>query len=442
MPETRYARSGDVSIAYQVIGDGPTDLVYVPGWISNVELMWDDPTLARFLRRLGSFARLITFDKRGTGLSDGVSLSELPDLEARMDDLRAVMDAAGSEKATIFGHSEGGVLSILFAATHPDRTTKLILTGAYAKRIRSDNYPWAPTREERAAVAESTLHSWGTNADLNEMAPSRADDPTFRIWWGRYQRLSASPNAAATLIAMNSQADVTGVLHAVTAPTLLLYRSHDVDATVDEGRYIASAIEDSRFVELEGADHLFWAGDSDRILDEIEEFVTGSLGSSDPERRLVTILFTDIVDSTKRASELGDLEWRALLGRHNQLIRDELARWRGVEIGTTGDGFLATFDGPARAINAALSISSLVATIGLSVRCGVHTGLVEVVDDDVAGIAVHIGARIGALAEPDEVLVSSTVKDLVAGSGFTFEDRGRHTLKGVPDDWQVFTATR
>jgi len=274
------------------------------------------------------------------------------------------------------------------------------------------------------------------------MAPSRAHDPTFKTWWGRYQRLSASPKAASALIAMNSRADVTGVLQAVTAPTLLLYRAHDADVAVDEGRYIAEAIGDSRFVELDGADHLFWAGDSDRILDEIEEFVTGSLGSSDPERRLVTILFTDIVDSTKRAAELGDHEWRALLGRHNQLIRDELARWRGAEIGTTGDGFLATFDGPARAINAALAISSAVATIDLDVRCGVHTGLVEVVEDDVAGLAVHIGARIGALADPGEVLVSSTVKDLVAGSGFTFKDRGRHVLKGVPDDWQVFAATR
>ncbi len=442
MPETRYARSGDVSIAYQVIGDGPTDLVYVPGWISNVELMWDDPTLARFLRRLSSFARLITFDKRGTGLSDGVSLSELPDLEARMDDLRAVMDAAGSENATIFGHSEGGVLSLLFAATHPDRTTKLILTGAYAKRIRSHDYPWAPTKEERVAFAESTLQSWGTDAGLNEMAPSRADDPTFRTWWGRYQRLSASPNAAAALITMNSQADVTGLLHAITAPTLLLYRSEDEDVRIEEGRYIADAIEDSRFVDLKGADHLFWAGDSDRILDEIEEFVTGSLGSSDPERRLLTVLFTDIVDSTKRAAELGDQGWRALLGRHNQIIRDALGRWRGVEIGTTGDGFLATFDGPARAINAALAIPAAVATIDLEVRCGVHTGLVEIVDDDVAGIAVHIGARVGALAKPGEVLVSSTVKDLVVGSGFAFEDRGRHVLKGVPDDWQVFAATR
>ncbi|MFV1999104.1 MAG: adenylate/guanylate cyclase domain-containing protein, partial [Acidimicrobiia bacterium] len=284
--------------------------------------------------------------------------------------------------------------------------------------------------------------SWGTDADLNEMAPSRADDPAFRTWWGRYQRHSASPNAAAALIAMNSQADVTGVLHAVTTPTLLLYRSEDEDVRIEEGRYIADAIEDSRFVDLKGADHLFWAGDSDRILDEIEEFVTGSLGSSDPERRLLTVLFTDIVDSTKRAVELGDQGWRALLGRHNQIIRDELGRWRGVEIGTTGDGFLATFDGPARAINAALAIPAAVATIDLEVRCGVHTGLVEIVDDDVAGIAVHIGARVGALAKPGEVLVSSTVKDLVVGSGFAFEDRGRHVLKGVPDDWHVFAATR
>ena len=271
MPETRYALNGDVSIAYQVIGDGPTDLVYVPGWVSNVELMWEDPTLARFLRRLGSFARLSTFDKRGTGLSDGVSPSELPDLEARMDDLRAVMDAAGSEKAAVFGHSEGGVLSILFAATHPERTTKLILTGAYAKRIRSDDYPWAPTKQERLEFADSTLGSWGSDVGLAEMAPSRQHDPAFRTWWGRYQRLSASPRAASALIAMNSQADVTGVLHAVTAPTLLLYRTHDADVTIEEGRYIAGQIDGSRIVELEGADHLFWAGDSNRMLDEIED---------------------------------------------------------------------------------------------------------------------------------------------------------------------------
>jgi class 3 adenylate cyclase len=352
------------------------------------------------------------------------------------------MDASGSESATIFGHSEGGTLSILFAATHPARTDRLVLTGAPAKRIRSDDYPWAPTADERRATAEEVERTWGQSTGLEEMAPSRADDPDFQRWYGRYQRFSASPRAAAALLAMNSQADVRSVLASITTPTLLLYRVDDRDVSVEEGRYIAEAIDGSRFVELPGGDHYFWAGDIDQMLGEIEEFVTGTRGSDDPDRRLVTVLFTDIVGSTTRAAESGDSEWRRLLERHNQLIRAELSRWKGVEVGTTGDGFLATFDGPARAIRCALAISTEVKSLGLEVRCGVHTGMVEVVGDDVAGLAVHIGARVGAMAHAGEVLVSSTVKDLVAGSGFVFEDRGRHELKGVPDRWQVYAATR
>ncbi|MFV1960362.1 MAG: alpha/beta fold hydrolase, partial [Acidimicrobiia bacterium] len=373
---------------------------------------------------------------------DPVAVDNLPDLETRMDDLRAVMDASGSESATIFGHSDGGVMSILFAATHPGRTDRLVLTGAYARGIRSEDYPWAPTADEHRATAKEIERTWGQAKDLREMAPSRADDPDFQRWWGRFKRFSASPNAAVALLTMNSQADVRSALGSITAPTLLLYRVDDKDVSVEEGRYIAEAIEGSRFVELPGGDHLFWAGDIDRMLDEIEEFVTGERGSHDPDRRLVTVLFTDIVDSTTRAAELGDSEWRRLLERHNQVVRAELSRWNGVEIGTAGDGFLATFDGPARAIQCALAISSEVKALGLGVRCGVHTGMVEVVGDDVAGLAVHIGARVGAMAHPGEVLVSSTVKDLVAGSGFMFEDRGRHELKGVPDRWQVYAATR
>ena len=442
MPETRYARSGDVNIAFQVVGEGPSDIVYVPGWVSNVELMWDDPGLASFLRRLSSFARLITFDKRGTGVSDPVPLDNLPDFDTRMDDLRAVMDAAGSTSATIFGHSEGGTLSILFAASHPDRTDGLILTGSHATRLRSDDYPWAPTAEERAREVERVADTWGQIDWLEDAAPSRSHDPTFQAWFRRYLRMSASPSAAAALLKMNSAADVREVLAAVTAPTLLLYRRDDRDVSIEEGRYIANAIEHAKFVELPGADHLFWAGDFEPLLQEIEEFVTGRRGSSDPERRLTTVMFTDIVDSTQNAAELGDLKWRRLLERHNRLIRGEFARWSGVEISTTGDGFLATFDGPARAINAALSIVSVVRELDLEVRCGVHTGMVEVVGDDVAGLAVHIGARVGSLAGAGEVLVSSTVKDLVAGSGFTFEERGTHTLKGVPDEWRVYAASR
>jgi class 3 adenylate cyclase len=359
-----------------------------------------------------------------------------------MDDLRAVMDAAGSTGATIFGHSEGGTLSILFAATHPDRTDGLVLTGSYAKRIKSDDYPWAPTAEERARDVEAVANTWGQIDWLDEVAPSRSHDPAFQAWFSRYLRMSASPRAAAALLEMNSAADVRRPLAAVTAPTLLLYRRDDRDVNIEEGRYIANAIEGARFVELPGADHIFWAGDFEPLLQEIEEFVTGSRGSSDPERRLTTVLFTDIVDSTQNAAELGDLKWRQLLERHNRLIREELARWSGVEISTTGDGFLATFDGPARAINAALSIAASIPDLDLQVRCGVHTGMVEVVGDNVAGLAVHIGARVGSLAQAGEVLVSSTVKDLVAGSGFTFEDGGTHVLKGVPDEWGVYAASR
>jgi class 3 adenylate cyclase len=438
LPVTRYAKSGDVNIAYQVTGEGPRDLVYVPGWVSNVELMWEDPGLARFLRGLGSFSRLITFDKRGTGLSDPVSLEELPTLEMRMDDLRAVMDAAGSKRATLFGHSEGGNMCVLFAATYPDRTDAVILTGCYARRIRSDDYPWAPSWEERMAEIEKVERTWGDPSGVEYYAPSRAHDPAFRAWIQRYFRQSASPRTAGALIMMNSLIDVTAVLPSIQAPTLLLYRLDDPDVKVEEGRYIASKIPNSRLVEYEGADHLFWAGDSQAILQDIAEFVTGGRTASEPERVLATVLFTDIVDSTAIASSLGDQAWRDLLEGHNQLIREEFERWRGREVKTAGDGFLATFDGPARAIRCAHSIAGNVRSLGLEVRCGLHTGEIELVGSDVVGVAVHIGARIAALADGGEVLVSRTVKDLVAGSGLQFEARGTHVLKGVSDQWEVF----
>jgi pimeloyl-ACP methyl ester carboxylesterase len=438
LPETRYARSGDVNIAYQVSGRGDRDLVYVPGWVSNIELMWEDPGLARFLRRLGSFSRLITFDKRGTGLSDPVSVEELPTLEVRMDDLRAVMDAVGSHRATLFGHSEGGNMCMLFSATYPERTEGLILTGSYARRIRSADYPWAPTWEERLEAIAETERSWGTSSQVEYYAPSRAGDPAFRAWVARYLRLSASPRAAAALLRMNSQIDVTTVLPSIRVPTLLLYRTDDPDVRVEEGRYIASRILGARLVEFPGRDHFFWAGEAEPLLEEIEEFVTGHRVAADPERLLATVLFTDIVGSTQRAAHLGDLAWGDLLARHNGIVRQELARWRGLEVKTAGDGFLATFDGPARAIRCAQGISASVGDLGIQVRCGLHTGEIERIDSDVAGLAVHIGARIAALAGPGEVLVSRTVKDLVAGAGFRFEGRGRHTLKGVPEEWEIF----
>lgn len=412
--------------------------MYVPGWVSNIEVMWDDPELARFLRRLASFSRLITFDKRGTGLSDQVSISDLPTLEVRMDDLRAVMDAAGSERAILFGHSEGGNMCALFAATYPERTEALILTGSYAKRIPSDDYPWAPDPAARADEVARTEQRWGDVELAREMAPSRADDISFLVWASRYQRMSASPKAAAALLRMNTQIDVRAVLPAIRVPTLLLYRVGDRDVRVEEGRFIAERIAGSKLVEFPGSDHWFWAGDLDPMLQEIEEFVTGERTVAGSERTLATILFTDLVASTERVAEIGDRSWADLLDRHHRLVRSELRRWRGREIDTAGDGFLALFEGPGRAIACAKSLTEAVGRLGIEMRCGVHSGEVEVVGDNVAGLAIHIGARIAAMAGPSEVLVSRTVKDLVGGSGVEFESRGSHRLKGVPEEWEIF----
>ena len=438
MVTTRYARSGDVNIAYQVVGAGERDLVYVPGWVSNIEVMWEDPGLARFLNRLASFSRLITFDKRGTGLSDSVPVEDLPTLEVRMDDLRAVMDAVGSERATLFGHSEGGNMCILFAATYPERCDSLILTGSYAARVRRDDYPWAPSTEDRLAEIDAVERKWGDPEIFSYLVPSRADDQVFQAWLQRYQRLSASPRAAAALLRMNTMIDVTAVLPSISVPTLLLYRVDDIDVKIEEGRYLASRIPDARLVELPGADHGFWGGDTEAIIEEIEEFITGHRDVAGPERVLATVLFTDIVDSTKQAVSLGDSAWRDLLDRHHATVRVELQRWRGREIATAGDGFFATFDGPARAIRCAQAVSYGVRSLGIRVRCGLHTGEVETRGDDVSGLAVHIGARVAGLAGAGEVLVSRTVKDLVAGAGFEFRDRGSHELKGVPDRWEVY----
>jgi pimeloyl-ACP methyl ester carboxylesterase len=440
-PRTRYAKSGDLNIAYQVVGDGPRDLVYVPGWISNVEVSWDHPSLANALEGMASFSRLIVFDKRGVGMSDSVPVDKLPTLEERMDDVRAVMDAAGSESATIMGHSEGGPMSMLFAATYPERTDRLVLSATYAKRIRSDDYPWAPTRSEREAETRAVEATWGEPDHMPDwLAPSMAKDRRFRDWFARYSRLSASPRAAAALMAMNSQIDVRAILPTLRVPTLCIYRVGDQDVDIEEGRWIASKIPGARLVELPGDDHAFWTGDTEAILSEVEEFVTGHRPAPRSERVLATVLFTDIVGSTERAAQMGDAEWRRLLAQHNDIVRTELARFRGREVNTAGDGFIATFDGPVRAIGAAHAICAAVEGVDLKVRTGLHTGEIELTGDDVAGLAVHIGARIAALALPGEVLVSRTVKDLTAGSGIDFEDRGLHTLKGVPDEWQLYAA--
>jgi pimeloyl-ACP methyl ester carboxylesterase len=435
--EVRYARSGDVNIAYQVVGEGPIDLVLVPGFISHLELDWADPRSAHFLRRLASFSRLIRFDKRGTGLSDRPG--GLPDLETRMEDVHAVLDAVGSERAALFGYSEGGPMSILFAGTYPERTSALVLYGTYAKRRDpDDDYPWAPTWEVRQAYAEEIERDWGWKADMQRMSPS-ADEAMGR-WWAARARAAASPGAARDLILMNSQIDVRALLPAIRVPTLVLHRSGDRDSRPEEGRYIAERIPGARFIELSGDDH-FPSIDGDQILDEVEEFLTGVRKAPELDRVLATVLFTDIADSTEKASELGDRAWLELREAHHAIVRRELGRFRGKEIDTAGDGFLATFDGPARAIRCASGVTEAVKELGLEVRAGVHTGECELVGDKVGGIAVHIGARVAARAEPGEVLVSSTVRDLVAGSGIVFADRGVAELKGVPGEWRLFSVT-
>src|ERR671932_740796 len=380
-PETRYAKSGDLHVAYQVVGDGPFDLLHIPGFVSNVEGMGDEPLLARFLERLASFSRLILFDKRGTGLSDRVSNDRLPTLEERMDDLRAVLDAAGSEQAALLSHSEGGNLAVLYAATYPERTRALVTTGMFAARIWSPDYPWAPKPEEREREIEALEREWGTSDPLVDLAPSRAHDRAFQ------ERFAA----AAALLRMNTQIDVRAVLPTITVPTLVIHHTGDRDANVEEGRWIASRIPGARFLELPGEDHLPWAGDQDRLLDEVEEFLTGTRTAREPDRVLATVLFT-------------------------------------------------TFDGPARAIRAACAIRDSVRGLGLELRAGLHTGECELANGKVRGIAVHTGARVAALAGPGEVLVSSTVRDLVAGSGIAFEERGEHELKGVPGRWRLYAA--
>ena len=436
-PETRYAKSGDVNIAYQVVGDGPFDLVYVPGWVSNIDLFWEKPKPARFLEHLASFSRLIVFDKRGTGMSDRVSNDRLPTLEQRMDDVRAVLDAVGSESAALLGHSEGGSMSVLFAATYPERSRALVLVGAFAKRLRSDDYPWAPSQEERLATIEEVERDWGAGLDITDYAPQ--EDPALLEWYSTCLRRSASPGAAAALLRMNSQIDTRQVLPTIRVPTLVLARTGDRDVTVDEGRWLASQIPDARFVELPGDEHLLWAGDQDALLAEIEQFLTGTRSAPDYDRVLSTVLFTDIVGSTERARELGDRAWHEVLDEHHARVRSVLEHHRGREVDTAGDGFFASFDGPARAIRAACAIREDVQALGIQIRAGLHTGECELMRDKIGGIAVHTGARVAAAAEPGEVLVSSTVKDLVAGSGIVFADRGERELKGV-GSWRLYSV--
>jgi class 3 adenylate cyclase/pimeloyl-ACP methyl ester carboxylesterase len=424
------------------VGSGPRDLIFIQGWLSHLDFLWEDPFLARFFERLASFARLILFDKRGTGLSDRVAEAQLPTLEQRMDDVRAVMEAAGSERAALMGVSEGGPMSMLFAATYPDRVDALVMYASYAKWVKDADYPWAPTREDHENVAQIYERRWGEPLGIGTFAPSMRHDEGFKQGWARVLRAAASPAAAVALYRMNVDIDVRHVLPAIRVPTLLLHRTGDRVIDVNASRYLASRIASAKFVELPGDDHHFCVGDWQAIVGEAEEFLTGARPPSETDRILATVLFTDIVGSTGRAAELGDRAWRDVLERHHAAVRRELVRFRGREVDTAGDGFLAAFDGPARAVRAALAIGAAVPPLGLQVRIGLHTGECEVLGDKLSGIAVHIGARVAALAGPGEVLVSSTVKDLVAGSGLRFRARGAHELKGVPGAWQLYSVER
>lgn len=437
--EFRYARVGAQYVAYEVFGEGPLDLVIAPGYMSNLEQNWTWPPYARFFERLSSFARVMVLDRRGTGLSDRlIGTQTFDDL---MDDIRGVMDDAGSDQAAVVGGAEGGPMCTLFAATYPERTSALILITTYARRMWAHDYPWGLTAEVDALVEEGYLSLWGrAPMGIRALAPGQADDPAFRDWYVRAQRTGGTPGAALAWYRITADIDVREVLSAIRVPTLVVHRTGDQAIPVEHGRYLADHIPGARYVELPGEDHFWFSGDSDAILAEIEEFLTGVRPPPPVDRVLATVMFTDIVDSTRRAAALGDRRWQDLLSRHNTLVRGELEQARGREVKTTGDGFLATFDGPARAIRCAVAIAESAGQIGIDVRVGLHTGEVELVGDDVLGIAVNIGARITTLAGAGEVLVSGTVKDLVAGSGIVFDDRGDQTLKGVPGEWRVFAV--
>jgi pimeloyl-ACP methyl ester carboxylesterase len=434
---TRYADSAGVSIAYQVHGEGPVELVFVPGFVSHVELIWTEPTVAAFFRRLASFARLVVFDKRGQGLSD--RLGRPPTLEDSMDDLRAVMDAAGCERPAIMGISEGGPMSTLFAATHPERVAALVLYGTYARMLAAPDYPEGIPETWLRSWERIIRSEWGTPVGINLWAPSAAGDPGFEDWWARLLRYGTSPAGAVALMRLYRELDVRVALASIEAPTLVIHCGGDKMIPVAQGRYLADHIAGSRFVELDSEDHVPFTG-AEPLLDEIEEFLVGSRGARDSERALATILFTDLVGSTAKAAELGDRGWRRLLERHDAAVRRQLSLHRGREVKTVGDGFLATFDGPARAIRCADALRGEMDSLGLELRAGIHTGEVELIGEDVGGIAVNIGARIGAQAGAGEVLVSSTVRELVVGSGLEFADRGVRALKGVPGEWRLFAV--
>jgi pimeloyl-ACP methyl ester carboxylesterase len=437
--DTRYAKSGDYHIAYQVHGSGEIDLVWAPSYFSHIEVQMEESSFRRFVNRLGTFSRVILFDKRGTGLSDRVA--DMPGLDDRMDDFRAVLDAVGSEKAALLGTCEGGALSALFAATYPDRTRALVLANSFARATAADDYPWAESPEEWQQHAALMSENWGSGQWLDRFAPSAVHDPRVQEWWPRFQRLAVSPSAIRTLLLMNAEIDVRNVLASVNVPTLVMHSAGDQLCAIGGARYMTERVPEAQFVELPGADHYIWFGpDADRFADEIERFLTGTLKPTEPDRALVTVLFVDIVDSTRKAADLGDRTWRDLLDVYYSVVREELQRYRGRMLDTAGDGVLAAVDGPARAIRAGLGIVERVQRFGLTVRAGVHTGEAEIVADDLRGITVHIGSRVASQAAESELLVSSTVKDLVVGSGFAFVYRGSYEFKGVPGRWQLYAV--
>jgi pimeloyl-ACP methyl ester carboxylesterase/class 3 adenylate cyclase len=438
-PGTRYAKSGEVNIAYQVVGDGPLDLVFVPGFISHLDLQWADPRIARFLNQLASFSRLILFDKRGTGLSDPVASPA--SLEDRMDDVRAVMEAVDSERAALLGFSEGGPMSVLFAATYPERTRALILCGSFATgSLDPDDSPGGRRWVEAFRPLFDLGEQWGEGRTLGVFAPS-ANSESDRIGRGIFERSAATPQMARTVLTMAVDTDVRDVLSSIRVPTLVLNRQ-DEFVPVEHAQYLAEQIPGARLVVLPGADHLPFYGDASGYAQEIEEFLTGTRHAPPSDRILTTVMFTDIVSSTERAAALGDAHWRELMAAHDELVRSELERHRGREVKTMGDGFLATFDGPARGIRCAQRIADQVGALDIQVRAGLHTGECELIGNDIGGMAVNIAARIVALGAPNEVLVSSTVKDLVVGSGISFTDRGSHELKGVPSEWRLFAVDK
>jgi pimeloyl-ACP methyl ester carboxylesterase/DNA-binding winged helix-turn-helix (wHTH) protein len=437
MLETRYVQSGDANIAYQVVGEGPIDLVFVMGWVSHLDYFWEEPSFAYFLDRLASFARLILFDKRGTGLSDRVPLNQLPTLEQRMEDVHAVMDAVGSERAVLCGVSEGGPMCSLFAATYPERTSALVMIGTYARRLKDDDYPWGPTAEEREHFFREIIEQWGGPVGIEARAPSLMHDERFRQWWATYLRNGASPGAALALTKMNAEIDIRPILPSIRVPTLVLHRTGDTTLRVEEGRFVAEQIPGAKFVELPGRDHLPFVGDQDAMLDEIEEFLTGMRHAPDHDRVLATVLCTRVMNCPEAAEQ--DPRWQQLFDRHYAYVRKEVTLFRGRESEVNPCGLIATFDGPARAIRCAAAINNSARRLGIPIQTGVHTGECDLIGGDkVGGIAVDISAQIAQLAGTNQILVSGTVKDLVAGSGLRFSDYGLHQLEGAEQNWRLF----